>query len=91
MAVQGLPTPRLVQVLGHLGIATSSWYRPSLDENLRKRPGPVPKEILREVVEAVVKMATDNPWYGYKPGFPCSLFTLTNTHYIIIYKNTTMC
>jgi putative transposase len=65
-AVHALPTPRLVQVLGHLGIATSSWYRPSLDEKLRKRPGPAPKEIPGEVVEAVVKMATDNPWYGYK-------------------------
>ena len=62
-AVQALPTPRLVQVLGHLGIATSSWYRPSLDEKQRKRPGPAPKKIPGEVVEAVVKMATDNPWY----------------------------
>jgi hypothetical protein len=26
----------------------------------------VPKTILDEVVEAVVTMATDNPWYGYK-------------------------
>ena len=65
-AVQALPTPRLVQVLGHLGIATGSWYRPSLDEKQRKRPGPAPKKIPGEVVEAVVKMATDNPWYGYK-------------------------
>ena len=38
-ALETSPTPRLVQVLGHLGIATSSWYRPSLDENLRKRRG----------------------------------------------------
>ena len=44
--VQALPTPRLVQVLGHLGIATSSWYRPSLDEKLRKRPGPAPRRFL---------------------------------------------
>ena len=56
-------TPRLIQVLGHLAIASSSWYRPSLDEKLRKRPGPAPKAIPGEVVEAVVKMATDNPWY----------------------------
>lgn len=60
-AIQALPTPRLVQVLGHLGIATSSWYGPSLDEKQRKRPGPVSKEIPGEVVEAVVKMATDSP------------------------------
>ena len=58
-AIQALPTPRLVQVLGHLGIATSSWYRPSLDENLRKRPGPAPKAIPGEVVEAVVTMRDD--------------------------------
>ena len=55
------PTPRLVQVLGRLGIATSSWYRPTCDENLRKRPGPAPKAIPGEVVEAVVTMATGNP------------------------------
>jgi hypothetical protein len=65
-ALETSPTPRLIQVLEHLGIATSSWYRPSLDEKLRKRPGPAPKAIPGEVVEAVVTMATDNPWYGYK-------------------------
>jgi transposase InsO family protein len=65
-ALETSPTPRLVQVLGHLGIATSSWYRPPLDENLRKRPGPAPKAIPGEVVEAVVTMATANPWYGCK-------------------------
>jgi putative transposase len=60
------PTPRLVQVLRHLEIATSSWYRPILDETARKRPGPAPAAILDEVVQAVVRMATSNPWYGYK-------------------------
>ena len=65
-ALETLPTPRLVQVLGHLGIATSSSYRPSLDENLRKRPGPAPEAIPGEVVEAAVTMATANPWYGCK-------------------------
>jgi putative transposase len=65
-ALETSPTPRLVQVLEHLGIATSSWYRPLRDENLRKRPGPAPKAIPGEVVEAVVRMATDNPWYGCK-------------------------
>jgi putative transposase len=65
-ALDTAPTPRLVQVLGHLGIATSSWYRPVLDESLRKRPGPAPKAISGEVVDAVVTMATDNPWYGCK-------------------------
>ena len=53
--------PWLVQVLEHLGIATSSWYRLPCDENLRKRPSPAPKAIPGEVVEAVVTMATVNP------------------------------
>jgi putative transposase len=65
-ALDTTPTPRLVQVLGYLGIATSSWYRPMLDESLRKRPGPAPKAISGEVVDVVVTMATDNPWYGCK-------------------------
>jgi transposase InsO family protein len=53
-------------VLKLLGIAASSWYRPPHDEAPRKRPGPPPKPIAEEVVHAVVKMATNNPWYGYK-------------------------
>ncbi len=57
---------RLGRVLGHLGIAVSSWYRPSTDEGLRKRPGPPPKPIAERVVQAVVTIATQNPWYGYK-------------------------
>jgi putative transposase len=60
------PEPRFVQVLKHLGIATSSWYREPSDDSLRKRPGPPPKSIPEHVVEAVVTMATHNPWYGYK-------------------------
>ena len=60
------PAPRLVPVLGHLGLATSSWYLPSRDDNLRNRPGPAPKAIPDKVVEAVVRVATDNPWYGCK-------------------------
>ena len=65
-AIESSPTPRLGQVLRHLGIATSSWYRPSTDESLRKRPGPQPKPIAERVVQDVVTMATENPWYGYK-------------------------
>jgi transposase InsO family protein len=63
-AEQWVPPPRCTEVLGHLGIATSSWYRPEPPE--RKRPGPAPRPIPREVVDAVLTMATDNPWYGYK-------------------------
>jgi putative transposase len=63
-AEQWVPPPRRTEVLGHLGIATSSWYRPESTE--RKRPGPAPKPIPQEIVDAVLTMATDNPWYGYK-------------------------
>ena len=65
-AIETAPVPRLGRVLGHLGIAASSWYRPSTDEGLRKRPGPPPKPIAEQVVQAVMTMATQNPWYGYK-------------------------
>jgi len=65
-AVETAPPPRHTQVLKLLGIAASSWYRPSLDESLRKRPGPPAKPIPDEVVQVVVTMATNNPWYGYK-------------------------
>ncbi len=63
-AEEWLPAPRCTEVLEHLGIATSSWYRPESPE--RKRPGPAPRPIPQEVVDAVITMATDNPWYGYK-------------------------
>jgi transposase InsO family protein len=64
--VETAPPTRHTQVLKLLGIAVSSWYRPSLDESPRKRPGPPAKPIPDEVVQAVVTMATNNPWYGYK-------------------------
>jgi transposase InsO family protein len=65
-AIKTVPAPRRVEVLKRVGIAPSSWYRPSPDESLRKRPGPSPKRISDEVEQAVVTMATGNPWYGYK-------------------------
>lgn len=60
------PPPRRTAVLKLVGVAASSWYRPPGDEQTRKRPGPPPQTIPDEVVQAVVTMATDNPWYGYK-------------------------
>ena len=57
---------RITRVLGALGIATSSWYRQPIPEDERRRPGPKPRPIPRQIIEAVVKMATDNPWYGYQ-------------------------
>jgi len=59
------PRPRQTQVLRLVGIAPSSWHR-ELREGEPKRPGPPPQPIPDEVVTAVVNMATDNPWYGYK-------------------------
>jgi transposase InsO family protein len=59
------PRPRQTTVLRLIGVAPSSWHRkPS--EAPPKRPGPPPKAIADEVVQAVVTMATANPWYGYK-------------------------
>ncbi|MGD0038781.1 MAG: DDE-type integrase/transposase/recombinase [Bacteroidota bacterium] len=60
------PTVRLTGVLAALDIAASSWYRKPLPEDQRRRPGPAPKPIPELIVRAVVKMAQDNPWYGYK-------------------------
>jgi putative transposase len=59
------PRPRQTQVLRLLGIAPSSWHRPPR-EGERKRPGPAPQQIPDEVLTAVVNMATENPWYGYR-------------------------
>ena len=59
------PPPRRTSVLRLVGMAPSSWYRPAR-EGQRKRPGPAPRPIADEVVQAVVTMATANPWYGYK-------------------------
>ncbi len=65
MVVEG-SNIRLTGVLSVLGIATSSWYcRPKLSEE-RQRPGPRPQPIDPQIVAAVVAMAKDNPWYGYK-------------------------
>lgn len=65
-AVESNSTARLTEVLKCLGIPSSTWYRRRRSSDDRKRPGPAPKTISKEVSDAVVKMATDNPWYGYK-------------------------
>ena len=57
---------RLTGVLNELGIATSSWYRRAVPPEARKRPGPAAKSIDPQVVQWVLAMATNNPWYGYK-------------------------
>lgn len=55
---------RLTGVLRALDIATSSWYRKPIPEDQRRRPGPKPKPIPPEVIEAVVKMATEIDYYS---------------------------
>jgi hypothetical protein len=60
------PRPRRTEVLRLIGVAASSWYRPPRDPAERKRPGPRPRAMAEVVVQAVIQMATDNPWYGYK-------------------------
>lgn len=59
-------TCRLTCVLGHLGIATSSWYRQPKRPEDRRRPGPSPRPIDAKITEAILTMARENPWYGYK-------------------------
>jgi transposase InsO family protein len=58
------PTARTTEVLHVLEVPVSNWYRRPKAE--RKRPGPPAQPIPAEIVATVVKMATANPWYGYK-------------------------
>ena len=57
---------RITGVLSALEIPTSSWYRKPIPEAERRRPGPKPRAISEEIVQAVLSMATGNPWYGYQ-------------------------
>lgn len=59
------PQARLTGVLKLLGLSASAWYhQPVVAE--RRRPGPMAKAIPDEVEQAVLKMATQNPWHGYQ-------------------------
>jgi hypothetical protein len=58
--------PRIVEVLSHLGINASRWYYRPLPESERKQRIRIPITVPAEIANAVVKMAEDNPWYGYK-------------------------
>lgn len=60
------PPARLTGVLSGLGIASSSWYRPAVAPDARRRPGPAPRPVAEEVEGWVLAMAQANPWYGYK-------------------------
>ena len=57
---------RKTEVLKVLGIPSSSWYRRPVPADQRRRPGPAAKPIPDEVLHAVIEMAVNNPWYGYK-------------------------
>ena len=59
-------TLRRTGVLRALGVAASSWYRPAVRAEQRRRPGPPPQAIPEAIRQAVVETATTNPWYGYK-------------------------
>lgn len=65
-----VPGARLTRVLGHLGIASSTWYRQS---NLGakpgvkpKPPGPRPSPLPAAIAQAIEKTAKTFPWWGYK-------------------------
>lgn len=60
------PRARLTNILQWLSIQTSSWYHAAQPPDQRKRPGPPPRPIPEAIEQAVVAMATTNPWYGYK-------------------------
>ena len=60
------PGSRLTEVLSHLGIARSRWYRRKELQREKRRRGPKPGLIRRDVSDFVVAMAEANPWYGYK-------------------------
>jgi len=57
---------RLTAVLDHLGLSRSSWYYRAIPQSERRRPGPAPAGLDQAIIDAVVQMATANPWYGYQ-------------------------
>lgn len=57
---------RVTRVLQFLGIPSSTWYRQPITAEERRRPGPAAELIPDEILHAVVDMAVNNPWYGYK-------------------------
>ena len=57
---------RLTQVFDDVGISRSSWYYQAVPPSDRRRPSPGRVPIPQEIVDAIVQMATNNPWYGYQ-------------------------
>jgi transposase InsO family protein len=60
------PRARWGNVLEHLGIATATWYRVRPAGYAPRKRGRKSRPLDVEVVQWVVAMATQNPWYGYK-------------------------
>ena len=60
------PGCRLTRVLGHIGIAASSWYRRAKPVDARRKPGPRPSCLPPALVAAVEQAAERFPWWGYK-------------------------
>jgi len=56
---------RRTRLLQAVGIAASSWYRQPVSGEPRQR-GPVPRPIAESLRQAIIAMASANPWYGYK-------------------------
>jgi putative transposase len=65
-ALAAHPKARVTRVLQALSISSSSWYRQPVPTDQRRRPGPAPEPIPEVILNSVVEMAVNNPWYGYK-------------------------
>ena len=57
---------RLTEVLSHLGIQTSRWYYKPIPKQEQKAKIRVPLTVDSETAAGIVKIAEENPWYGYK-------------------------
>lgn len=62
--VSSHPPARLKAVVSAVGWPLSSFFRRSSAE--RRRPGPAPRPLNRELYEAVREVALAFPWWGYK-------------------------
>ncbi|MBD3392544.1 MAG: DDE-type integrase/transposase/recombinase [Chitinivibrionales bacterium] len=65
-AMDDAPKARWTEVLDHLGIASSTWYRIRPEGYLPRKRGRKPRPLDPRVEQWVVNMARENPWYGYK-------------------------
>lgn len=57
---------RLTEVLSYLGISTSSWYYRSAPKPAHQPKMRIPLTVSAENAMSVIRMAEENPWYGYK-------------------------